>query len=44
MRHNNLIFEIAFALLRYCLEGHRPSQTTSHKLFFLYNNLKGLKN
>jgi len=34
-RKNIKIFEFAFAHLRYSLGGHRPSQTTSHKLSLL---------
>jgi len=33
--NNKLIFETAFAHLRYFFGGHRPSQTTSHKLFLI---------
>jgi len=31
---NKLLFEFAFAHLRYFLGGDRPSQTTVHKLSF----------
>jgi len=35
--YDNLISEFAFVHLRYFLGGHRPSQTTFHKLSFVKN-------
>ena len=38
-----MLFEFAFAHLRYFLGGDRPSQTTSHAMSFLKKKLVKLK-